>query len=171
MGLIQPKYTDTQRDAVRRAGLDLAMRPKEIQDAAKAGRLTWDGAPVPAFEIPASTAYSIVREERRKRDGRTRSQLLQRPHVDAVEELRRRMVAVADHETARMVDVQRKKPNDPLDGEHFRRLCRGLRELASLPEPGTQGERPGAHVPGQGLPKGEATASSRLTSASRSPLR
>lgn len=158
MAAFQEKYTDEQREAVRHAGLDLGIATADIQGMAKAGTLKHRGVALEPFEIPTSTVYGLIRDERKRREGKDHSALVQMPHVDAVELLRRRMVALLDSETLRMEREQKAKPRTPIDAEHARRMARALREVMAMPPPGRPGATPGAWVPGEGRPAGEAEA-------------
>lgn len=157
-GQFDAKYSDEQRRAIEHAYLDAAIRPAtEIPRLAAAGELVWQGQAIDAFEIPYATALEIGKAEERRRTGRAHSQLVNQPHKDAVEVLRCRMVSLLDHETNRLERAQRKAQNAPIDAEQLRKVGRALRELASMPEPGTRGARPGAGAKA-GQPTGEAPA-------------
>lgn len=158
MAAFQEKYTDEQREAVRHAGVDLNIAAADIERMADSGSLTHRGVALAPFEMPKSTVYGLIREERKRREGKDHSALVQMPHVDAVELLRRRMIALGDSETLRMEKEQKAKPKTPIDAEHARRMARFLRELAAMPPAGQPGRTPGAWVPGEGRPPGEAEA-------------
>jgi hypothetical protein len=171
-GQFDAKYTEEQRRAIEYAYLDAAIRPAtEIPRLAAAGQLVWQGHPVEAFEIPYATALEIGKAEERRRTGRAHSQLVNQPHNDAVETLRRRMVSLLDHETNRLEREQRKAQNKPIDAEQLRKVGRALRELASMPKPGTRGVRPGSGARA-GEPTGEAPAKDNsMAGALRAALR
>ena len=171
-GQFDAKYTEEQRRAIEYAYLDAAIRPAtEIPRLAAAGQLVWQGHPVEAFEIPYATALEIGKAEERRRTGRAHSQLVNQPHNDAVETLRRRMVSLLDHETNRLEREQRKAQNKPIDAEQLRKVGRALRELASMPKPGTRGVRPGSGARA-GDPTGEAPAKdSSMAGALRAAMR
>lgn len=154
-----PKYSDTQRRAVEYAYLDKAIRPAtEIARLAKRGELVFEGRKVPAFEIPYGTVLDIGKAEEKRRTGRAHSQLVNQPHPTAVEQLRRRLVSLLDHETIRLEREQRKHSKQPADAEQLRKVGRALRELASLPEPSAgRAPRPGATAR-SGAPTGESPA-------------
>lgn len=160
MPLIPTKYSDAQRNAIKHAGVVVGIKPlTSISRMAKVGELAWEGQKLEPFDVPDATVRDIVRTEERRRAGAAHSDLVNKPHHDAVEMLRRRMISLLDHETLRLEDAQRAKPKVALDAEHARKLVRVLRELAALPAPGERGERPGATVPGTGKPRaGEAVA-------------
>lgn len=158
MAAFQEKYTEDQRETVRRAGLDLGIAPKDIARMAEVGALKLRGVPVAPFEIPAGTVYGLVREERKRREGKELSSLVNKPHLDAVEVLRQRMISLGDTETLRMERAQKAKPSAPIDAEHARKMGRFLRELAAMPPPGRPGPQPGKWVPGEGRPAGEGEA-------------
>lgn len=171
-GPFDKKYTDAQRRAVEHAYLDAAIRPAtEIPRLAAAGQLVWEGQPVEAFAIPYATVLDIGKAEERRRTGRARSQLANQPHKDAVEILRCRMVSLLDHETSRLERAQRTAKNKPIEAEQLRKVGRALRELASMPEPGTRGVRPGSTTRA-GAPTGESPAKdSSMAGALRAAMR
>lgn len=171
-GQFDSKYTEEQRRAIEYAYLDAAIRPAtEIPRLAAAGQLVWQGRPVEAFAIPYATALEIGKAEERRRTGRAHSRLVNQPHNDAVETLRRRMVSLLDHETNRLEREQRKAQNKPIDAEQLRKVGRALRELASMPKPGTRGVRPGSGAR-SGEPTGEGPAKDNsMAGALRAALR
>jgi hypothetical protein len=69
MGRFTPKYTDRQRAAVLRAGLDLdpPMRGPTIVKLAAAGELEDELGPLEPFAMPETTARANIRDERRRR--------------------------------------------------------------------------------------------------------
>lgn len=155
MAAFQEKYTDQQRDAIRRAGLDLGISSRDIAHIAGTGQLELRGIALAPFEIPVGTVYGLIREERKRREGKDHSALVQMPHIDAVELLRRRMVALLDSETLRMEKDQKTHPKTPIDAEHARRMARALREVMAMPPPGRPGTQPGKWIPGEGKPVAE----------------
>lgn len=158
MAPFQAKYSEDQRETVRRAGLDLGIAPKDIARMAGRGELKLRGVPMAPFQIPVGSVYGLIREERKRREGKELSNLVNKPHLDAVEVLRQRMISLGDTETLRMEKAQKAKPSAPIDAEHARKMARFLRELAAMPPPGRPGPQPGKWVPGEGKPAGEAEA-------------
>lgn len=128
------KYTDDQRAAIIRAGLDLRIRPfTDITRMAAAGELRAEvnGPLIPPFEIPDSTVRDLCRSRERRRAGQTvKGDLANEAPRTQAEMLRKRLVALIDIELERL-----EKARKPLDAEQIRKLARALRELALLPGP------------------------------------
>lgn len=153
------KYSDQQRRAVIQARLERGLPAKAVSELAARGELVaLNGDKLEPFEIPEGTVYSYGRNAESRRRRAATSTLADQPAQDAVEEIRRRLVAALDHETMRLDERRRRKPNEPSDAEQLRKCARALRELAAMPAPGERGRQPGR--PGQdgGVPAGESIA-------------
>lgn len=146
----QPIYTEPQRRAVEHAKISRELPATAIVDLAKRGELEdLDGTPLEPFEIKKDSVYSIATAARKRRSRAKASDLVRKPHAEAMTELYARMMEVADRETERMAKEARRKPNQPIDAEHARKTARFVRELASLPAPGERGKKPGTMVAGE----------------------
>jgi hypothetical protein len=146
----QPKYDDDQRRAIEHARLSRGLPASAIVALAREGELPkLDGAPLEAFEIKLHTVYSIAREANRRASRVRSSALVRQPREEAMSALWDRMMEIADRETQRLVDRSRRKPNEPVDAEHLRKMARFQRELAALPAPGERGKAPGTVAGGQ----------------------
>jgi hypothetical protein len=132
-----PVYTDEQRDAIASAWNDRGVRPaSRVVELAAAGELTRpDGSKLDAFAVPEGTVRSLARHARKRRRGDVASRLADETPRDAVENLRRRLVAVADHELQRLERAQRTKPRDAIDVEQLRQVSRAVLEISRLPGP------------------------------------
>jgi hypothetical protein len=92
-------YTDEQKAAVAEAFEDRRIRPAtRVADLAKAGELRYQGEMLDPFNIEAPTVRHEARMLRKRRAGQLTSKLSDVPARDAVEQLRRRMVNLADAE-------------------------------------------------------------------------
>jgi hypothetical protein len=139
------KYTDEQREAVAQAYEDRGIRPaRRIRELAQAGELTWKGEPLEAFDMPEPSILCYAGNLRRKRAGKVKSTLADLPHRDAVESLRRRLLAAADQH---LIDYEKaqKKPGAKPDPELLRQIARATREIAAMPGP----KEPKPVAPGQ----------------------
>lgn len=130
-------YTDQQRDAIAFAWNDRGIRPAaRVAELAARGELTAEnGETLPAFDMPEGTIRSVARHARKRRRGQLPSKLADAPPRDAVENLRRRLVAMTDRELERLESKQRARRNEPLDAEHTRQLARAVLEIARIPGP------------------------------------
>lgn len=149
-------WSDTQREAVQQAWFVAKIgNMAQIARLARAGELTFEGQPVPAFKVPDATVRDWINGEIRRRQGRDQTELARKPAEDAVEELRRRLVSLIDTDTLRLEKHARERRATPIDAEQIRKLARATRELAALPGPG----EPSRHkAPGRdpNTPAGEA---------------
>jgi hypothetical protein len=132
------KYSDAQRDAIAHAYNRRNLRPAgRIERLAAAGELRAEsGELLPAFAIPASSVRDIARAYRAKAAGLARSQLARSP--DAVELLRRRLIAATDAELQRIERAQQRRQPLRNSAELLRALARAAREIAALPAAGSQ---------------------------------
>lgn len=125
------KYSDAQRLAAAHAVEDLGLTPAEAVAAASAGRLTYDGKQLPAFDMPRTSAATYARRLRERRLGEATGDMAQQPPRDAVETLRKRLVNLADRELGAL---ERSKTGS-VDPERLRQTARAVREIAALPGP------------------------------------
>jgi hypothetical protein len=169
MSAIQTKYTDEQREAMGAAMAVGGLKAREVVERAAAGTLELDGRKLKPFEIAnASTVRDQARRFRQRRAGEARSELEVLPARDAIENLRLRLIRVAD---AELTALERQK-DGTRDLEKLRQAGRCIREAAAIP--GRDEPRPPA--PGQrdasGQHNGGATrgglAAQIIASASRS---
>lgn len=150
MGQFQQKWTTEQKDACVSAYIDRGVRPMQrVAELARTGRLTVaSGEFLEPFPIPHGTVQSLIRDERKRRAGRTRRALATAPPRDAIEDLRRRLVAAADalleHEEKK---IQRKP--ETVNPERLRQITRCVREAQALPGPNDEPKpKPGQKVDG-----------------------
>ena len=131
MPMNAPKYTDDQREAMASAIVDRGIRPAErVSALARAGELTLNGEKLDAFDPPASTVRSCARKLRQRRAGTLKRDIEKENPRDALEQLRLRLVRVADQELA----VQERKRRGHRDPEKIRQIARAAREIAAIPE-------------------------------------
>jgi hypothetical protein len=137
MQITPAKYTKAEKHAVSEAYLDRGIRPaRRIHELAKAGELTYNGEKLPAFEMPVNSITAYARDLHRRRAGKGRSALADAPPLDAVEALRRRLVAALDHELGLIEDLQRlPRARRPELGERIRATARAVREVQGLTAP------------------------------------
>lgn len=169
MSFRNPVYTPQQRDALGHAYVDLGMKPREIVAAAADGRLTLHGEKLEPFDVNPVSIATYGKRLLAKRSARSSSNLAALPHRDAVEQLRARLVTVADEV---LTAYERQRAEDR-DVERGRQIVRLVREAAALPAatdptppaPGAKrdGKREGAETKG-GL-AGALLADHRRTSS------
>lgn len=145
------RYTPEQKQALAAAYLDRGIRPSAaVLELAEQGELTLGSEKLPPFTVNPKSFQSLMSDERKRRSGRTRKQIVRIAHIDAVEDLRQRYVAVADHELRKIEDQQGFRGNKgEIDLERLRQVGRLIREAAALPA--QKGDR--AKTP----PKSQAT--------------
>jgi hypothetical protein len=131
-GPFDEKLTDDQREAAGLRYIDTEDTGKEVARKAQAGELTLRGEPVGAFEIAPSYAAQLGARIKKQRLGHTASKAADLPHRDAIEVLRRRLIAVAESVVA---DLEKKAARDPanLDLERHRQAVRCVFEASKLP--------------------------------------
>lgn len=140
----EKKYAGERRTAIYRARFELGLTYKEIARRAKAGELLADDP----FEISAEYLGSLCRDEEHRRAGRFSSPLADKPHRDAIEDLRRGLIAAADDLLSDWRATCKKKPGsaDPGRGREIARL---IREAAAIPAQKQETpEKPGAKTNG-----------------------
>lgn len=131
----ETKYTDEQRDALAHTYEDRRIRPARlVVQLAADGQLEWKGQKLEPFHTTENTVRSLADQLRKSRAGTRSSDLATIPHKDAIEQLRRRLVAAADHilaaeERALKTDPRKTEP------ERLRQIVRVVREAAALPGP------------------------------------
>lgn len=145
MAKFRRKYTTDQRKAIFAARFDRGETYAHIAKLAATGELI----PGQPFTIGPEYLGEICREQEARRVGKVESPLADKPHRDAVEVLRRRMISVADNLSDDLEKLASKKP-DKVDPERARQVARLLREVASIPSPKEETPRaPGSNAGGQ----------------------
>lgn len=130
MSAFQAKYSAAQREAVIDARLERQLSGAKVSQLARDGALVHNGKALEPFEIPKHSVYSLAANERKRRHGTTRVELAKMPHEDAVDLLRRRLVAAAEYDLQGYERQQRKGKPDP---DRLRQIIRCVREAAALP--------------------------------------
>jgi hypothetical protein len=102
------RYAGEQRQAIFRARFELAMTYQEIERRAASGELV-EGQP---FPISWQVIGNLCRQEERRRRGRFDSKLADMPHRDAIEELRRAALGVAEDLMVDLRAISEKRPRD-----------------------------------------------------------
>jgi hypothetical protein len=157
MGHLSERYTHEQREAAALAYLDHGMRPARlVRDALKAGKLTYNGEPVPAVDMPESTILTNVTRLKNRRAGQVQSELAKQPARDAAEALKRALAAMTEQE----INHERRRKIGKRDPERIRQLARAAREIAAIPDRADPNPRtPGKRDPETGaLSNGGATS-------------
>jgi hypothetical protein len=155
------KYTAERTKAIYRARFEHGCTHNEIARRAQAGELV----PGDPFKVPVGYVGKLCRAEEQRRALRFRSPLADKPHRDAIEELRRGLIAAADDMLSDYRALAKRKPAnaDPARGREIARL---IREAAAIPTPKTDTpQAPGQRRDGQregGETRG-GTAGSLLT--------
>jgi hypothetical protein len=147
MAAFTAKYTADQREAIASAVIDRGASAPRVVELAAAGQLTdSNGAALDPFAVPANTVRSEARKAKKRRQGKTVSELAQLPPRDAIEALRRRLINAADA----MLAEELKKPAKTRDPERLRQIGRCVREFAAIPGPKeTAPKRPGQKTNGE----------------------
>lgn len=133
----EARYTPDQRAAIAIAYVDRGIRPaRAIVELAAAGELTFEGKKLPAFTTNTGTINAFSAKLRRDRAGIGPSRIASLPAREAIEELRRRLVTMAD----RMLSAEETRAPSKVDPERLRQIARAIREAAAIPaqnEPAT----------------------------------
>lgn len=114
----EKKYTPTRLQAVYRARFEQRMTLKRIMAKAAAGELV----PGDPFTCEITYLSRLCAAEERRRTGRYESPVADKPHRDAIEQLRRGCITLADR---LLTDLEARKPKDHLDA---RARARALQE-------------------------------------------
>lgn len=125
MGRFDPKYSDEQRAAVKRALTEDGMKPREVVQAAANGQL--DG--LPPFDLNPRTASSwkaVANRRGRALDWQRRAAGTPEEQFDAHAELALQMVAED------LGKLKAKRNRDPADYEAMRKLMQVDREARAL---------------------------------------
>jgi hypothetical protein len=122
------KYAGNQRKAIFRARFEYDLAYTEIEKRAKNGTLI----PGEPFDIGWQTIGNLCRKEGERRRGRFDSKLADIPHRDAIEELRRAALGVAEDLMVDMRATSQKKPGD-VDPKRLQELIKATNLAASLP--------------------------------------
>lgn len=131
-GAFDQTLTDEQREAAGLRYADTEDTGVEVVRKAAAGELTLRGEPVGAFEVSPSYVAQLGNRLKKQRLGKTASKTADLPHRDAIEVLRRRLIAVAE---SVIEDLEKKAAKDPasLDLERHRQAVRCVFEASKLP--------------------------------------
>jgi hypothetical protein len=141
------KYTDQEREALGVAVVDRGIPPARVVELAAAGELTLDGARLEPFETNVHTVRDRAAKLKKRRAGAQRSELEKTNPRDALEQLRVRLVRLADRELA----AEERKKAGTCDPERIRQLARAGREIAAIPDRTAPAPvAPGQKVPGAG---------------------
>lgn len=153
------KYTRDQKDACITAALDKGVRPyTRISQLAESGDLT--GEP---FTIDPLYVGVLARAARKKRLGLNATRLQDQAPRDAVEIMRRRIVAIAEHHLDR---IERKDKQGKATAREISDVIRVLRELAAVPGPDqARPVKPGDKIPGAGGKHNSGATTSGLAGA------
>jgi hypothetical protein len=103
--------------------------PRIVELAAKGEIVAGD-----PFEIPAEYVGDLCRREEKRRAGRYSSPVADKPHRDAIEELRRGLMSAADDMLTDFRAVAKRTPAKA-DPERGRQIARLLREASAIPIP------------------------------------
>jgi hypothetical protein len=123
-------YSDAQRAACVAAFALPGVSAKDVSAMAAAGELSdHDGERLPAFKVPDNTVRDIARKARRR--GEQPSPLVAVPPRDAVEQLRQRLVTLADCE----VTALEKQREGKRDLNRMFEAARVVREASRIPGP------------------------------------
>jgi hypothetical protein len=130
MKAFQRKYSATKIHAIHEARFAKNLSYRQIVNLAKTGELV-AGEP---FDIGIEYVGELCRAENKRRAGKVESALADKPHRDAIEILRRRLISTADSMVRYYEEQAKKKPQD-FDAAKFRQVIACAREAASLPAP------------------------------------
>lgn len=149
-----PVLEPLQRRAIQQAYGDRNVRPvRLIVELAEAGELTADGDLVPAFAVKESTARDIGSRYARKRQGLRTSPLSELPPADGIEQMRKRLVSVAE---VQLDDVARRaaskrNPSTAKEAADVARLVREIERIGEQGRAGAPAARKGGDTPRTGL--------------------
>jgi hypothetical protein len=103
------------------------------------------------FPISWQVIGNLCRQEERRRRGRFDSKLADMPHRDAIEELRRAALGVAEDLMVDLRAISEKRPRD-VDPKRLQELIKATSLAASLPS--RDEPAPAPRVPSERLPPG-----------------
>jgi hypothetical protein len=149
-------YTETQREACAIAHVDRMLTARKVAEMAAADELTFLGETLEPFEIKPATISDLGRKLRHRRNGKVSSEVARMKPGDAVEALRRRLLAVADAE----LGVIERQARGKRDLDRYRDIVKCVREAMSIPAANDERPTPagkGRHDQ-QGTPRPPATA-------------
>jgi hypothetical protein len=129
------KYTERQREAIRRASEE-GIKVPTICKRAERGLLELDGNRLDPFVLSPSTGYDITNKAARKRARQERDLIAIAEPRDTIETLRRRFILSIDA----MLDAEERLSPAKRDPERMRRIAGAIREAARIPGPSD--ERP-----------------------------
>jgi hypothetical protein len=122
------KYAGERRQAMFKAHFDDEITYSEISRMAAAGQLI----PGDSFTIPPQYVGELCRAERERRAGQFVTPLAAMPHRDAVEELRRRALGIADYLSTDAMAIARKTPAK-LDVKRAQELAKLVTFVSTIP--------------------------------------
>lgn len=128
MTAFKKKYAGERRQAMFRAHFEHDITYSEISRRAATGQLV----PGDPFTIPPQYVGELCRQERDRRAGQFSSPLADKPHRDAVEDLRRRAIGIADYMSTDMLAIARKHP-ERVDPKRAQELARLVTYISSIP--------------------------------------
>jgi hypothetical protein len=139
-------YSDEQNSALVAAYARPGVTAKQVVAMAAAGELEHRGVRLDAFETNENTVRDKARKAARRGEqpelgAAASSPLVDAPHRDAIERLRRQLIGCAD----RMISAEEAKLPGAIDPERLRKAARLVREAASIPAP----DEPMPPAPGQ----------------------
>lgn len=143
------RYTDDQLDALYHARYDHGATIANLAPLAQQGVLKLpNGTRLDPFEVNPNTVGDVLRDEKRRREGKARGSYDSIPLSDAVDDLSRRLLRVAERNVGKL---ERQKDPAPKDVQETARALREVRALDPVPE--QRGVKPGRR--GDGKAAGE----------------
>lgn len=140
------KYSDTQKAAViAEKERDPKATYGEISRRLAAGDIFLDGEPVEPIEMDPYYIGQLVRDHRRKVRGEVDSGLSKMTHGDAMEAVRKRLLALTEYQLAREERKMRNKGGSAakdIDPTKIQQLARAAREIAHLDPDPVRGRKP-----------------------------
>jgi hypothetical protein len=122
------KYAGAQRQAIFKARFEHHLSYTEIARRAVTGELT----PGEPWQINWQYIGKLCREEEHRRAGRFTSNLANMPHRDAIEELRRGCIGVAEDLMTDLRAISSRKPRD-LDPKRLQEAIKAVALAAAIP--------------------------------------
>jgi len=141
----QAKYAGQRRQEIFRARFELGLPYEEIARRAREGELIFSDP----FEISWQYVGNLCRAEEKRRAGRFDSKLADKPHRDAVEELRRGCIGVAEDILIDLRATSQKHP-ERADPKRLQEAIKAVALAASIPardEPAPPAKGPGIKAP------------------------
>jgi hypothetical protein len=141
----QAKYAGQRRQEIFRARFELGLPYEEIARRAREGELIFSDP----FEISWQYVGNLCRGEEKRRAGRFDSRLADMPHRDAVEELRRGAIGVAEDILVDLRATSQKHP-ERADPKRLQEAIKAIALASSIParhEPAPAAKLPKIHAP------------------------